>query len=122
MEGRITYPAGRYQGRLLPHTGRHTLAGILIAVGPPFTPGEKQEGARLMDLAPTILYLSGLPVPMEMDGEPLMGWLRPSYHREHPVEWEMSQGVERAKEAEATYDQREAAAVEARLRDLGYIG
>ena len=42
--------------------------GILIAHGPHIKPGEKIEGARLFDIAPTILHMMALPVPQDMDG------------------------------------------------------
>ena len=122
LEGRIVYPAGRYQGRLLPHTARHTQDGILIAAGPPIAPGKKPDGARLIDLAPTILYLKGLPVPSSMDGQPLLDWVHADYRRKYPVEWDASMEMERGERSGTIYNQQETATVEARLRDLGYIG
>jgi len=48
----------------------HDLYGILILRGE-FFEGEP-ENARIIDLAPTILYLMGLPVPDGLDGRPLL--------------------------------------------------
>jgi predicted AlkP superfamily phosphohydrolase/phosphomutase len=121
-EGRLTYPAGRYRGRSLAHTGRHTLDGILVAVGTPFAQGGNQAGAHIVDVAPTILYLSGLPVPLDMDGRPLLAWLDSAYCQTHPINWVTPQPVGEAKQAELSYSQQEEAAIKARLRDLGYIG
>jgi predicted AlkP superfamily phosphohydrolase/phosphomutase len=45
--------------------------GILIASGPDIRPGEKIEAARLIDIAPTVLHMMGLPVPQDMDGRVL---------------------------------------------------
>jgi len=45
--------------------------GILIASGPDIKPGDKIEGARLIDIAPTVLHMMGLPVPQDMDGRVL---------------------------------------------------
>ncbi len=51
-------------------TGNHALHGILAAAGPQISPGEIR-GATLMDLAPTILQLLGVPMPASMDGRVL---------------------------------------------------
>jgi predicted AlkP superfamily phosphohydrolase/phosphomutase len=44
--------------------------GILIVRGPGVKPG-KIKLARIYDIAPTVLYLLGLPLDRNMDGEPL---------------------------------------------------
>lgn len=44
--------------------------GILIVRGPGVKPG-KVKLARIYDIAPTVLYLLGLPLDHRMDGEPL---------------------------------------------------
>jgi predicted AlkP superfamily phosphohydrolase/phosphomutase len=121
-EGRVTYPAGRYRGRSLAHTGRHTADGILVACGGPFAPGENRTGAHIMDVAPTVLYLSGLPVPAEMDGKPLLDWLDPVYRRTNSVEWTVSQTVDAIKRDSFFYDEEDASAIQSRLEGLGYIG
>jgi len=122
FEDRLTFPAGRYRGRSLAHTGKHTSAGILVAAGAPFTPGGDRSGAHIMDIAPTVLYLSGLPVPLDVDGKPLDGWLDPAYCQAHPVNWTASQPKDGVELGELAYNQQEAALIEERLRDLGYMG
>ncbi len=122
QEGRLTYTAGRYRGRSLAHTGKHTADGILVAAGAPFTSGGNRGGARIVDVAPTILHLSGLPVPSYLDGKPLLDWLDAKYRQTHPVNWDGLQLADAAARGETSYDEQDAAAVEARLRDLGYIG
>jgi predicted AlkP superfamily phosphohydrolase/phosphomutase len=53
--------------------GQHyaQVKGILITSGPDVKPCEKIEGARLIDIAPTVLHMMGLPVPQDMDGRVL---------------------------------------------------
>lgn len=52
-----------------PNCGTHTLNGITLFYGPDIMDsGERMEGARIYDLAPTILHLMGIPVPDDMDG------------------------------------------------------
>jgi len=120
-EDRVTYPAGRYRGRSLAHTGRHTRNGILVASGGPFASKQNLDGAHIMDLAPTILHLSGLSVPTTLDGEPLLEWLNPEYYRRHPVRWRDSPATGTVGDRGPSYDEQDEAAVESRLRDLGYL-
>jgi hypothetical protein len=54
----------------------HTGAGLLVAAGPDFVPGAAADGAREIDLAPTVLSMYGCPVPRAMTGEPLDRLLR----------------------------------------------
>src|SRR6185295_3547462 len=48
----------------------HRLHGILVAAGPGITPGVVRD-ANVLDVAPTLLALLGLPVPRDMPGRPL---------------------------------------------------
>jgi len=47
----------------------HGQNGIFLLRGPKIKPGSCLEPIRLVDLAPTILYLLGIPIPKEMDGD-----------------------------------------------------
>jgi predicted AlkP superfamily phosphohydrolase/phosphomutase len=59
-------------------TGDHRMEGILIAEGPAFRPGASLRDADLLDIAPTVLALLGVPVPADMDGRVLMELLDPA--------------------------------------------
>jgi len=49
-------------------TGDHRMEGILIAAGAAFRQGASPCQADLLDIAPTVLHLLGVPVPADMDG------------------------------------------------------
>jgi len=51
--------------------GRHDTAGIFIAHGPCIRQGQEIKGARIIDVAPTVLHAIGLPVPENIDGDVL---------------------------------------------------
>ena len=51
--------------------GEHRMNGILLARGPMIKENCKIEGARLQDIAPTILFSLGFPVSDKMDGQVL---------------------------------------------------
>ncbi|HET6373746.1 MAG TPA: alkaline phosphatase family protein, partial [Candidatus Polarisedimenticolia bacterium] len=56
----------------------HRLYGMMVAQGPPIRPG-RLEPVSLYDVAPTLLYLSGLPVPADMPGRPIMAAVTPEF-------------------------------------------
>jgi predicted AlkP superfamily phosphohydrolase/phosphomutase len=55
----------------------HRDHGILAASGPDLRRGDPVSGARIIDLAPTILNLLDVPVPEDMDGRVLYQVLQP---------------------------------------------
>src|SRR5205823_6613802 len=52
-------------------SGTHRENGIFLAQGPSVRPGAVAQDARLIDVAPTLLYLLGVPLPDDMDGRVL---------------------------------------------------
>jgi len=56
----------------------HRLHGILLMAGPPIRAGALQP-ATLYDVTPTLLYLSGLPVPEDMAGRPIFEAVAPGF-------------------------------------------
>jgi predicted AlkP superfamily phosphohydrolase/phosphomutase len=106
-------------------TGDHRLDGVLIASGPAFRAGARPEDATLLDIAPTVLHLLGLPVPDDMDGRVLGEILDPtavpppSADRE-PATVPPTDG-DGDGAAVAAYTEEEDAAIQQRLADLGYL-
>jgi len=99
--------------------GTHRRDGILIAHGDSFKKGAEIRGARLIDMAPTILYLMGQPVPADMDGRVLEELFEPAFIAGNPVHVGGSEGLKGGQGAQ--YSDEEAAIVEERLKALGYI-
>jgi predicted AlkP superfamily phosphohydrolase/phosphomutase len=100
-------------------TGHHHMAGVLAMRGPGIRPGLTLEGAKILDLAPTILHYMGLDVPDNMDGEVLIRALTEDFNHTNPVRNSMSAGQRSSDDAIYTRD--EEAAVIAKLRDMGYV-
>jgi predicted AlkP superfamily phosphohydrolase/phosphomutase len=63
--------------------------GVLFATGPDIARGKRIEGGRIMDLAPTILYLAGATIPKYMDGQVLEDMIGREYLDGNPVETKM---------------------------------
>jgi predicted AlkP superfamily phosphohydrolase/phosphomutase len=53
-------------------SGTHRMNGMFVGHGPLFPGGKRIEGARILDVAPTILEIMGVPVPGYMDGKSLL--------------------------------------------------
>ncbi len=100
-------------------TGDHRMEGIFIGSGPGFQTGKKPEGADLLDIAPTVLHLLGVPVPSDMDGRVLSEILDPSLappKDQEAVGTAVSNGSD-----PAAYTEEEDEAIQQRLADLGYM-
>ena len=79
--------AGRWQSqrqemRML--SGGHRPNGILVAAGPDIRPGEV-DGVTVMDVAPTLFALLGLPVSQELPGRVVTDILHPAFLVDFPV-------------------------------------
>jgi predicted AlkP superfamily phosphohydrolase/phosphomutase len=100
--------------------GTHHPEGIFLAFGSHIKRGATVTNAVIYDIAPTVLYLQGHPVPTDMDGHVLTDIFTDEQLRLRPVE----QGdaarvdVERAAPDLTAEEEQE---IEERLRGLGYI-
>jgi predicted AlkP superfamily phosphohydrolase/phosphomutase len=52
-----------------PHSGTHRLDGIFLARGACIRPGQWLSGLRIVDVAPSLLYLQGAAIPNDLDGQ-----------------------------------------------------
>ncbi len=103
-------------------TGHHHMDGVIILDGPGVKRGVKLTGAKIIDVAPTILWAMGLPVPRYMDGKVLDGAFEPELVAERPIESSYdSPSVSLADMDEQAFSPDEEDLVIDRLRDLGYI-
>jgi arylsulfatase A-like enzyme len=91
-----------------------------VATGPGIGKGNRVEGARIVDVAPTVLYALGLPIPEDMDGRPLLEIFTEDYQATHPVQY-ASPVLGGEATPEEAYDAEDAAEMERRLRGLGYV-
>jgi predicted AlkP superfamily phosphohydrolase/phosphomutase len=72
-------------------SAEHDARGFVLARGPRIRPGVVRGGS-IVDLAPTILYLTGTEVPADMDGAVLESLLEPGLLAAEPprrsaLEW-----------------------------------
>jgi predicted AlkP superfamily phosphohydrolase/phosphomutase len=98
--------------------GNHTMDGIFIGYGAHILAGVPVE-PQMSDLAPTALYLLGLPVPEDMDGRVLTEMIRPEHLADRPVSYSVSTMA--APVSDDGYSAEEAESVREQLRALGYV-
>lgn len=99
--------------------GNHVMDGIMLGKGKYISPGQRIEGANIMDLAPTFLHLMGNPIPSDMDGKVLKNIFTEEFLTENEVEFT----------DDVSYDEREPKALSKeeeeellkRLKSWGYL-
>lgn len=101
-------------------SGSHRPEGIVILNGEDVRSGVEITGARLIDLAPTILHWMAQPVPDAMDGSVLVEAFRPEVLTSTPVRRHSAPptiGVSQT----SGYTEEDEAVITERLRQLGYL-
>jgi predicted AlkP superfamily phosphohydrolase/phosphomutase len=101
--------------------GNHRPNGILFMKGSNIRNGFNITGAKIIDLAPTILYLMGTTVPADMDGRVLEEAISPTYFQQNPPRYTQPPLNGGTKPSVRTYSEEESSKIEERLRSLGYI-
>ena len=101
------------------YSGMHRDYGMLIMKGGPMRKGVRVEGAQIRDLAPTILYSMGVPIPRDMDGKPLLEAFQEEYVKSLALTYnEVGSGRELK---DTGYTEEGEKEIEERLRGLGYL-
>jgi arylsulfatase A-like enzyme len=94
--------------------------GIFVACGPDIAKGQALDNPNIVDVAPTLLHLLGLPVPAHMDGQVLrQAFAEGSRAANVDVTYEQTNGSHHSETAGYTAEQEEK--VKERLRQLGYL-
>jgi predicted AlkP superfamily phosphohydrolase/phosphomutase len=103
----------------IPLTGTHRPQGILIASGPGIATGTHLQDSSLLDVAPTVLGLLGLPGYAALDGV----FLQAAFKAEVTADILQSSKVadQAVNEADYQFTQEESKIIEDHLRSLGYL-
>ena len=101
-------------------SGCHRMHGVLITTGGAVEPGLRATGARIVDVTPTLLYLTGQPLPGDMDGQVLTEMISAEYLDATPIKLTSELGAEKAGEVEFLPEENEE--IIERLKSLGYMG
>lgn len=102
-----------------PPWGVHSPLGVMLLAGPGVKAGVRLQDASLEDFVPTALHLLGQPIPEDLDGRVLVGALDRApagAQRAFCEPWPPPERI-----GTEGYSEAERAAVEERLRRLGYL-
>ncbi|MDX1435704.1 MAG: alkaline phosphatase family protein [Anaerolineales bacterium] len=99
-------------------SGKHHPEGVFLAYGAGVIPARKLR-ASIYDITPTVLHALGVPVPDDADGKVRLEWFEPdSEIAQRPVS---TASYEELELSDYQWTRSEQAAVEQRLRELGYL-
>jgi predicted AlkP superfamily phosphohydrolase/phosphomutase len=101
-------------------TGSHDREGIFIASGPGIKRGRATDTAQITDVAPTLLYLLGLPVPDDLDGRVMTDVIEASVRARLPELREPARATLEPGGADI-YNEEEEADLREHLRGMGYL-
>jgi len=97
----------------------HRMGGLLMMKGPGVRKGVELEGARIIDLAPTILYILGLDIPSDMDGKVLEEAFEEGFLTRRRIRYgppsPLGAGLD------SGFGKEESQEIRDRLRGLGYL-
>jgi predicted AlkP superfamily phosphohydrolase/phosphomutase len=99
----------------------HRPEGICVLSGPGIRRGARLEGASLLDVAPTILRLFGLPVGKDMDGRAWLDCLDGEAESATVTSWDDVAGDAGLHPAEARHNPADSLQVLRHLIALGYL-
>lgn len=116
--GTLDLTSNRFITDVYGNSGDHRMNGLYIATGPNIKPAMRLSRARIIDVAPTMLYLLGYPIPKDMDGEVLTEMITDDYLKHNPIS--ATDGIDKQKIA-ADFSEEDSEEVSARLKSLGYL-
>jgi predicted AlkP superfamily phosphohydrolase/phosphomutase len=101
-------------------SGHHRPDGVVMLAGQGIKAGVELDGASITDLAPTILYAMGIPIPSDMDGHVLTDAFTPDHLS--AVQVKCSDEMSGRPTSEGQYSDEDEDEIKERLRGLGYVG
>jgi len=102
--------------------GTHRPDGIFLAAGPGFRRGDSVGPLRIVDVAPTVVYSLGLPVPVDFEGRVPGEILDRAAAPPVVVGGPTQEPVAFPEQANETLEADEEAVIMRRLKALGYVG
>jgi predicted AlkP superfamily phosphohydrolase/phosphomutase len=119
--GLVDFGSNQMVQKTYRYSGMHRSLGLLMMMGPQIKRGAELDDASIVDLAPTILYAMGVPIPRDMDGRPLAEIFVEDDRQGIPLPSAVPTSLPRRSE-EASYTAEEAREIEVQLRQMGYLG
>ncbi|MFC1800356.1 hypothetical protein ACFL2Z_05585, partial [Candidatus Eisenbacteria bacterium] len=118
--GTLDFTSNKFEFPVYGNSGDHRMDGIFLGLGPAFRKGVRLEPLSVLDVAPTVLHLLGLPVPKQMDGKVAAGALDGDYMAQNPVRETDMELLGRARGSALSSGDSDD--IRKRLEGIGYIG
>jgi predicted AlkP superfamily phosphohydrolase/phosphomutase len=116
------FASNQWLGPTPDRTGTHRMNGVIFLHGPGIRAGSFIEDAAIIDVAPTILALMGVPIPSNMDGKVLEGALSEEFSSQLKITYrDIDESTPVTQEAPELSEHDEQVLRE-RLENLGYFG
>jgi predicted AlkP superfamily phosphohydrolase/phosphomutase len=103
-------------------SGTHREEGVFIVHGRHIRQGLRIKSPNIIDMAPTILYTMGLPVPEDMDGRVLTECFEETFTEGNPVRISRTPMDTSDREKSGLYSPEDSERMKGILRGLGYFG
>jgi predicted AlkP superfamily phosphohydrolase/phosphomutase len=117
--GQHNFPSNSWLEQTRVKTGCHTMNGVVMMIGEGVKAGIEINGARIIDLAPTVLGTLGIPIPDDMDGMFLQQAFSQDFLEKNPLRHTKTRSDKETKRVE--FSDEEEQQIRKRLKDLGYI-
>jgi predicted AlkP superfamily phosphohydrolase/phosphomutase len=101
--------------------GTHRMEGILIAKGKDIKSGHRIADAEIIDIAPSILNLLNVAIPLDMEGRVLTEMMTDEFIRCNPAEFKNVETAEPFNRSTRKYSPEESQIVHDTLKGLGYL-
>ncbi len=101
--------------------GNHRMEGIFIASGKVIKKGINIRGSEIVDIAPTLLYSMGYPIPGEMDGRALTEIFEESFLKDNSTKFKNAKEGYLAEVKTEVFNDDEQQKIMQDLRGLGYL-
>jgi len=102
-------------------SGTHRLDGLLALWGPGVRRGAQVEGAAIVDVAPTVLALLGVPIPADMDGRVLSATLESGLLADLDIAYEEASEQNSSPRPTPEMSAEDEELIRRQLRGLGYV-
>jgi predicted AlkP superfamily phosphohydrolase/phosphomutase len=118
--GTLDFTGNTFMEPVYGNSGDHRMNGVFLGLGAPFAAGKETRPLSILDIAPTVLYLLGLPVPRGMDGGIAEAALDGEYLAQNRPEFVDKELLGRAGAGRMSPEDRDD--IRRRLEGIGYIG
>jgi predicted AlkP superfamily phosphohydrolase/phosphomutase len=100
-------------------SGQHRKEGIFLIKGKGVTKGVEIKSSRIIDIAPTLLYLQGIPIPRAMEGHLLKEAFVTAHLSENPLQFD--ERDMRRKSGYVDFSEEGKEEILKKLNALGYV-